>query len=257
MAYYRTDILKEAGLEPPKTWDDYLAIAETLQRQGPERRRQGRLRLLHRQEAQRPGLLVHHLDRRQLHPDPGHGPGRLLRHRDHGAADQQRGASARRSRSTTRPTKYGPPDEINLDVGDTRGLFTSGRCALTIDWGDIGTLAIDPTTSKVQDKVGRGDHARLQTGARPRHRQARRLRRDHLPERHRRRQPRAVRGIRRLGGCDQRGQGPEDQGRGLRLHVLHERSPSSPTRTSPSASRASIPTGSRSSRTTTCGSRPG
>ena len=53
MAYYRTDLLKEAGLEPPKTWDDYLAIAEHVQRQGPERRRQGRLRLLHRQEAQR------------------------------------------------------------------------------------------------------------------------------------------------------------------------------------------------------------
>jgi multiple sugar transport system substrate-binding protein len=51
-------------------------------------------------------------------------------------------------------TKYAPPDEINLDVGDTRGLFTTGRCALTLDWGDIGTLAIDPTTSKVQDKVG-------------------------------------------------------------------------------------------------------
>src|ERR671919_605470 len=51
-------------------------------------------------------------------------------------------------------TKYGPPDEINLDVGDTRGLFTSGRCALSVDWGDIGTLALDPATSKVQDKVG-------------------------------------------------------------------------------------------------------
>jgi multiple sugar transport system substrate-binding protein len=51
-------------------------------------------------------------------------------------------------------TQYGPPDELNLDVGDTRSLFTSGRCALSIDWGDIGTLAIDPDTSVVQDKVG-------------------------------------------------------------------------------------------------------
>jgi multiple sugar transport system substrate-binding protein len=51
-------------------------------------------------------------------------------------------------------TNYGPPDELNLGVGDTRGLFTSGRCALSMDWGDIGTLAIDPETSKVQDKVG-------------------------------------------------------------------------------------------------------
>jgi multiple sugar transport system substrate-binding protein len=51
-------------------------------------------------------------------------------------------------------TSYAPPSERNLDVGDTRGLFTSGRCALTIDWGDIGTLAIDPKTSRVQNKVG-------------------------------------------------------------------------------------------------------
>jgi multiple sugar transport system substrate-binding protein len=51
-------------------------------------------------------------------------------------------------------TQFGPPDELNLDVGDTRSLFTSGRCALSIDWGDIGTLAIDPDTSIVQDKTG-------------------------------------------------------------------------------------------------------
>ena len=51
-------------------------------------------------------------------------------------------------------TKYGPPNEINLDVGDTRGLFTSGRCALSLDWGDIGPLAADPASSKVIDKVG-------------------------------------------------------------------------------------------------------
>jgi multiple sugar transport system substrate-binding protein len=51
-------------------------------------------------------------------------------------------------------TQYGPPDELNLDVGDTRSLFTSGRCALSIDWGDIGTLAIDPDTSVVMDKTG-------------------------------------------------------------------------------------------------------
>jgi multiple sugar transport system substrate-binding protein len=51
-------------------------------------------------------------------------------------------------------TNYGPPNEINLDVGDTRSLFVTGRCALSIDWGDIGPLAVDPKTSKVQDKVG-------------------------------------------------------------------------------------------------------
>jgi multiple sugar transport system substrate-binding protein len=51
-------------------------------------------------------------------------------------------------------TKYGPANEINLDVGDTRNMFVSGGCALTVDWGDIGPLAVDPKTSKVIDKVG-------------------------------------------------------------------------------------------------------
>ncbi|MFV2065057.1 MAG: ABC transporter substrate-binding protein, partial [Chloroflexota bacterium] len=30
MAYYRTDVLADAGLEPPKTWEEYLAIAEAV-----------------------------------------------------------------------------------------------------------------------------------------------------------------------------------------------------------------------------------
>ena len=78
MGYYRTDLLDEAGLEPPKTWDDYLEIADVLPRQGSQRRRRPRLWLLHLQEARRPGLLVHHRHRRVDDPDPGHRPGRLL-----------------------------------------------------------------------------------------------------------------------------------------------------------------------------------
>jgi multiple sugar transport system substrate-binding protein len=51
-------------------------------------------------------------------------------------------------------SKLGPPDQLNNDVGDSRGLFVSGRCALSLDWGDIGPLAVDKTQSTVQDKVG-------------------------------------------------------------------------------------------------------
>ncbi|HET7717883.1 MAG TPA: extracellular solute-binding protein, partial [Bauldia sp.] len=51
-------------------------------------------------------------------------------------------------------TKYGPPDELNLDVSDTRPLFASGRCALNLDWGDVGTISIDPVNSKVIGKWG-------------------------------------------------------------------------------------------------------
>jgi multiple sugar transport system substrate-binding protein len=51
-------------------------------------------------------------------------------------------------------TQYGPPDELNLDVSDTRPLFASGRCALNLDWGDVGTISIDPAQSKVIGKWG-------------------------------------------------------------------------------------------------------
>src|SRR6266571_4467245 len=51
-------------------------------------------------------------------------------------------------------SKLGPADQLNNDVGDSRGLFVTGRCALSLDWGDIGPLAVDKTQSKVQDKVG-------------------------------------------------------------------------------------------------------
>lgn len=50
--------------------------------------------------------------------------------------------------------EYGPADELNHDIGDTRALVTGGRCALMIDWGDIGPLSIDPDGAAIKDKVG-------------------------------------------------------------------------------------------------------
>ena len=51
--------------------------------------------------------------------------------------------------------KYGPPDELNLDVSDTRPLFVSGKCALNLDWGDVGVLAIDPKTRRSSTRPAR------------------------------------------------------------------------------------------------------
>ena len=149
MGYYRTDLIDAA----PKTWDEYLAIAAEF----------------HGQDLNGDG-------------DPDYGS----------CISKKRGAQAYwfitdiaasmvQSKGTAEgaffdletmeplvdnaafrkaleiydaTTEFGPPDEINLDVGDTRSLFTSGRCALSLDWGDIGTLAIDPETSVVMDKTG-------------------------------------------------------------------------------------------------------
>ena len=196
MVYYRKDILEKDGVKPPATWDEYLAVAE--QYQGKDLNGDGEPDygscIAKKKGAQSFWWIISVA-------------GGLLQSQGHRA----------RARSSTPPTMeplfgdneamtkaletykkttdFGPPDELNLDVGGTRGLFTTGRCALSMDWGDIGTLAIG-TYAAGQDR--RDHHARLEGGPRSRDRQARALRRDHLPARGRRRELRAVRLVRRL-----------------------------------------------------------
>lgn len=153
MVYYRSDLLRQAGLKPPQMWDDYLKIAQTF-------------------------------NKKDLNGDGNPDFGSCIAKKRNAqsywmvwsvAADflQAKGTSegsffdlntmkplvnnaafAEALRIYVQTGKYGPPDELNWDVGDSRSGFVTGRCALTVDWGDIGTLAIDPKTSKVKDKVG-------------------------------------------------------------------------------------------------------
>jgi len=153
MVYYRTDLLEQEGMNPPETWEEYVEIA----------------RFFHSKDLNGDG-------------DPDYGSCISKKRNAQAywfiysigsAFIQSQGTSQGVffNTETMEPlvnneafaaaldvyketTKYGPPDELNLDVGDTRSLFVAGRCALSMDWGDIGTLAIDPTTSVVQNKVG-------------------------------------------------------------------------------------------------------
>ncbi len=152
MVYYRTDIFKKANLTPPKTWDDYLADAKAL----------------NGQDMNGDGA-----------PDYGSCISKARAQQSYwwifsiaGPYIQSLGTAQGGFFDTTtmkplfkndgfikaldvykETSKYGPPNELTLGVGDTRSLFTSGRCALTLDWGDIGPLAI-AEGSKVVDKVG-------------------------------------------------------------------------------------------------------
>ncbi len=153
MVYYRTDLLEEEGLEPPKTWEEYLEIAE----------------FFHGKDLNGDG-------------DPDYGSCISKKRGAQGwqfvwsfvtpfVQTQGTGQGSFFNTETMEPlvkndgwrkameifketSEYGSPEEMNMDVGDTRSLFVTGRCALSLDWGDIGTLAIDPETSKVQDMVG-------------------------------------------------------------------------------------------------------
>ena len=49
--------------------------------------------------------------------------------------------------------KYGPPDELNYDIGDTRALFKAGRCGLLIEWGDPGPLQFEDDAKLVANKI--------------------------------------------------------------------------------------------------------
>ena len=152
IAYYRTDILAKLGKKPPQTWDDYIAIAKEANGKdfGDGKPVVGSC-IAKKRGAQSYWMITSIA----------------------GAFVQAKGTSegaffdpvtmkplvnndgfARALEIYKETTKYGPPNEINLDVGDTRNMFVSGGCALTVDWGDIGPLAVDTKTSKVIDKVG-------------------------------------------------------------------------------------------------------
>jgi multiple sugar transport system substrate-binding protein len=125
MAYYRTDLLKEAGFSPPETWEDYIEIAKHFH--GKDLNGDGKgdygSCIAKKRNAQSYWMILSVA----------------------GGFIQSKGTSQGMffDTETMKPlvnneafkkalevyletTKYGPPDEINLDVGDTRSMFTGG-----------------------------------------------------------------------------------------------------------------------------------
>jgi multiple sugar transport system substrate-binding protein len=153
MVYYRTDLLKKDGLKPPATWDDYLTIAKRYH--GKDLNGDGKPdygSCIAKKRAAQSYWMSWSVAGAYLQAE-GTSQGAFF------DADTMKPLVNNQAFAAAldvykQTTQYAPKDELNLDVGDTRGLFTSGRCALSADWGDIGTLAIDPKTSTVQDKVG-------------------------------------------------------------------------------------------------------
>jgi multiple sugar transport system substrate-binding protein len=152
MAYYRTDILARLGKQPPRIWDDYLDIAKAAHNKefGDGRPVYGSC-ITKKRNAQAYWFITSIAA--PFLQAKGTSEGVFFDPKDMKPLVDNEGF--RKALAILKETtQYGPPNEINLDVGDTRKLFTVGQCALTMDWGDIGTLAIDPKESKVIDKVG-------------------------------------------------------------------------------------------------------
>lgn len=141
MVYYRTDVLEQLGMAPPVTWDDYLAIAEAahgMDLNGDGNPDYGSC-IAKRRNAQSYWMLSSIAS--AFLQSKGTAQGAFFGENMEPLYNNAGFARALEIYLAT--GQFGPPDELNLDVGDTRGLWTAGRCALTIDWGDIGTLAIE------------------------------------------------------------------------------------------------------------------
>ena len=154
MVYYRSDLFKRDGVKPPQTWADYLAIAQRYQ--GKDLSGDGKTGygscIAMKRSAQ--SYWMYLSVAAPYLQSKGTAQGAFFDPRDMKPLVASNEAAASALDVYQAMVKYGPPDQLNLDVGDTRGLFTSGRCALAIDWGDIGPLATDPKTSIVNGKVG-------------------------------------------------------------------------------------------------------
>ena len=153
MVYYRSDVLAEAGLAPPRTWDEYLAVAGAVH--GTDMNGDGEAdygSCISKARGQQSYWWIISIAAPYVQSQ-GTSAGVFFDLDDFTPLVDNEGFI--RALEVYEATgAFGPPEENNHGVGDSRGLFTSGRCALTLDWGDIGTLAADPENSQVVDKVG-------------------------------------------------------------------------------------------------------
>jgi multiple sugar transport system substrate-binding protein len=153
MVYYRTDVLENLGMEPPKTWDDYLAIAAAAD--GQDMNGDGEADFgscLAKKKAAQSYWMITSIASSMIQSQ-GTGQGGFFNPETMEPLYGPNEALSRALDIYAATLEYGPPDELNLDVTDTRSLWTAGRCALTLDWGDIGTLSI-AEGSKAKDLTG-------------------------------------------------------------------------------------------------------
>ena len=151
MLYYRTDILNKMGLKPPRTWDEYLAVAKAVNGKEFDGTKVYGSCIAKKRNAQSYWFITDISG--SMIQSKGTAQGTFFDTKDMKPLIDN--DAFRKALDFLKESgKYGPPDELNLDVSDTRPLFVSGKCALNLDWGDVGVLAIDPKTSKVIDKWG-------------------------------------------------------------------------------------------------------
>ncbi len=153
MLYYRRDILDELGLKPPRDWDEYMKVAGAMH--GKDLNGDGEADygscIFKKRNAQSYFAIMSMAAGFVQTQGTGQG---IFFDPETMKPKVNNEAWAEAFRVYKATGEFGPPNELNHDIGDTRALVQAGRCGLVIDWGDIGPLSIDPAGAAIKDKMG-------------------------------------------------------------------------------------------------------
>lgn len=135
-------------LQPPRTWKEYLEIAEFFQRPGDN--------LYGTVEAFRRGgqqfwFFFSHAASYANHPDH---PGSMFFDPDTMDAQVNNPGWVRALEEYVAASKVAPPNALNFSFGEVNGEMAGGRVAMSFGWGDTGVIAADPEQSQVSGNVG-------------------------------------------------------------------------------------------------------
>ena len=153
MVYYRADLLEEAGLTPPATWNEYLSIAQRFHGQDLNGDNTPDYGSCFAKEPNHLGYFMMTSIAMPYLQSQGTEQGAFFELESMKPLVNNE-AFARALDIYKQTSAYGVADDRNLTQPGARDLFLAGRCALTLDWGDIPILAADVENSTVVDKVG-------------------------------------------------------------------------------------------------------
>jgi len=153
MLYYRRDIFDEMGLEPPRTWAEYMEVAKATH--GKDLNGDGEPdygSCIFKKRNNQSYFAINSVAAAYMQTQ-GTGEGFMFDAET--MKPQVNNEAYIEAFNVYKATgEFGPPEELNFDIGDTRSLVQAGRCALAIDWGDIGPLSIDPAGEAIKNKMG-------------------------------------------------------------------------------------------------------
>ena len=157
---YRTDLFSDPAemaafeaeygypLAAPESWDQYYDIAAFFTR--PDDGLWGTAEAF-RRGGQQFWFFFTHAASYTNHPDA---PGCMFFHPETMEAQINNPGWLRALEDYIRSVEYSPPGALNFSSGDIRTAFAGGQVAMNFDWGDTGTISVDPAQSTVAGHVG-------------------------------------------------------------------------------------------------------